>query len=72
MSTLSVRDALAIALSDMESLSPADLRADLEAHKDGPLAAAMRAAREFLSQWTLSRGYFFIQAHFAFKGEVEQ
>jgi hypothetical protein len=72
MSTLSVREALAIALDEMETLSAAELRADLEKHKDGPLAVAMRTAREFLSHWTLSRGYFFIHAHFAFKSDKEQ
>lgn len=72
MSTLSVRDALAIALNDMEALSASDLRADLETHKHGAFAVAMRAAREFLSQWTLSRGYHFIHTKFVFDNADEQ
>lgn len=72
MNTLSVRDALAIALNEMGTMSAAELRADLEMHKDGSMAVAMRTAREFLSQWTLSRGYFFIHAHFAFMSDKEQ
>jgi hypothetical protein len=72
MSTLSVRDALAIALSDMEALSAVELRADLEKHRHGSFAVAMRAAREFLSQWNLSRGYHFIQTKFVFDSADEQ
>lgn len=47
-SRMSVSDALAKVLKDMRALSPAALRAELDAHKDGPVAAAMREAQQVL------------------------
>lgn len=42
-------EALAQVLSDMKKLSPTELRAELDKHKDGPFATAMREASEFVS-----------------------
>jgi hypothetical protein len=67
MSTLSIRDALALALKEMHALSPEELRADLDKHEHGALATAMRSAREFLSEWTLSRSYHFVRTKFVLK-----
>lgn len=42
-------DALKQVLQEMRAMSPEELKADLERHKNGPLAVAMREASEFLA-----------------------
>lgn len=57
MSKMSLKEALAAVLKDMEALSADELRADLEKHSTGTFATAMRKAREFLANYTMFRGY---------------
>jgi hypothetical protein len=41
-------EALEQVLRDMEAMSPKELRAELDQHKNGPLATALREAGDFL------------------------
>jgi Zn-dependent M16 (insulinase) family peptidase len=49
---LSVREALRKVLDEMAVLSPEELRAELDRHKDGPMAVALREAGAFLADRT--------------------
>lgn len=49
MSNMSLKEALAAVLKDMEAMSTDELRANLQEHSNGMFATAMREAREFLA-----------------------
>jgi hypothetical protein len=46
--TITTEQALEQALAELAALSPKELRAELDKHKDGPLATALREAGDFL------------------------
>ena len=46
--TVTVKEALKQVLSDMNALSPEQLRVELDKHSNGPLSVAMRETQEFL------------------------
>ena len=54
MSKMSLEEALAEVLDEMDSLSAEELRADLDKHKDGAFAVAMREASEFFASLDVS------------------
>lgn len=56
MTKLTVKEALAEVLAEMQSLSPEDLRKDLDAHKNGGFAVAMREAQEFVAEFVSDKG----------------
>lgn len=45
---MTTNEALKQALAEMEKLTPQELRAELDKHRNGPLATALREAGEFL------------------------
>lgn len=57
MGTMSIKEALAKALLDMHGLSADELRAELNSHRNGSLAVALREAQEFLFNAHYSTGY---------------
>jgi hypothetical protein len=59
MSPMSVKEALAKVLKDMRAMSPVELRAELDAHKDGEIAIALREAQQFFA------APYFFHAHVA-------
>lgn len=48
---VSLQQALDETLTEMEAMSPEQLRAELDKHKDGPFAVAMREASEFIGRF---------------------
>lgn len=46
---MTVKEALATVLAEMDAMSPEELRADLDAHRDGAFAVAMRETAQFLA-----------------------
>lgn len=48
--TMTVKEALDQVLKEMGELSPEELRAELDKHKDGGLAVALRETQQFLEQ----------------------
>jgi hypothetical protein len=50
---MSVKDALKQVLGDMAALPPDALRAELDRHRDGPLATALREASEFVASFAV-------------------
>lgn len=48
MVTMSLKEAFAIALQEMQAMTADELRAELLLHRNGSLAIALREAREFL------------------------
>jgi hypothetical protein len=57
MSKMSVKEALAKVLKDMHAMSAEELRAELNAHKDGEIAVALREAQQFFA------AHYFFPAH---------
>jgi hypothetical protein len=49
MSPMSVKEALAKVLKDMRAMSAGELRAELDAHRNGELAIALREAQQFFA-----------------------
>lgn len=45
---MTTNEALKQALAEMEKLTPQELRAELDKHRNGPLATALREAGDFL------------------------
>lgn len=54
---MSLKEALAAVLKDMEALSPDELRSELTKHNDGTFAKALREARQFLASCIKFHGY---------------
>lgn len=46
--TMSTEQAMKEVLAEMNAMTPKQLRAEIDKHKDGPLATALREAGEFL------------------------
>lgn len=59
MSKMSVKEALAKVLKDMRAMSADELRAELDAHRHGNIAVALRDAEHFLNE------HYFFHAHVA-------
>ena len=57
MSKMSVKEALAKVLKDMRAMSADELRAQLDAHRNGAIATALRDAEQFLND------HYFFHAH---------
>ena len=55
MSKMSLEEALAEVLDEMDALSAEELRADLDRHKNGAFAVAMLEASEFFASQNISR-----------------
>jgi len=64
MSKMSLKEALAAVLKDMDSLSPEELKADLQKHRNGSFALALRQAREFLALRVKSRSFHIVTSRF--------
>jgi hypothetical protein len=62
---MSLKEALAAVLKDMEALSAEELHADLKKHSKGAFAIAMKEAREFLESRVMSRGFHIVSIRFA-------
>ncbi|KAB8063209.1 MULTISPECIES: hypothetical protein [Janthinobacterium] len=54
MSKMSLEEALAEVLDEMDALSADELRADLKKHSNGAFAVAMREASEFFASFGVS------------------
>lgn len=50
-----VKEALDEVLSEMEAMSPEQLRDEIDKHKNGTVATALREAGEFLAKHTLEK-----------------
>lgn len=72
MSKMSLKEALAAVLKDMQALSAEELQADLQKHSNGAFAIAMREAREFLASRVRSRSYHIVSGHFSFGPQDER
>lgn len=57
MSKMSVKEALAKVLKDMRGMSADELRAQLDVHRGGEIATALREAEQFLND------HYFFHAH---------
>lgn len=57
MATISVKEALAVALKEMQSLTADELRAEILLHRNGSLAVALREAQAFLFSMHYSIAY---------------
>ena len=57
MATMTINEALAIALKELHALSADELRAELNLNRDGSLAVALREAQEFFFNSHYSAGY---------------
>ncbi len=55
MSKMSLEEALAEVLNEMDALSAEELRADLDQHKNGAFAVALREASEFFASLDVTR-----------------
>lgn len=54
MSQMSVKDAVKIALGELNSLSAHDLREELAKHAAGPLSVALNETSQFLAEFNQS------------------
>ena len=73
MSKMSLKEALAEVLNEMEALSADELRADLANHSTGVFAVAMREAREFLANCGVSRSSYIalLSEHLAMQDNLD-
>ena len=69
MGTMSVKEALAEVLRDMRAMSAEELRAELNAHKNGAWANAIREANEFMIAQSLSPMYPIFLPHSLFSDD---
>lgn len=72
MVTMSVKEALAIALKAMQSLTADELRVELAKNSNGPFATALREAQEFFyGNQSSAYPIFHAEAHLADETAIE-
>ena len=68
---MSIKEAIAAALQEMHALSAEELRAELQSHRDGSLAVALREAQEFLFSSQYSSAYPITKTQQSLEDDVE-